>query len=67
MSDNVGENPEVVLKKDDSFLALGILVGAIVLVLVIVLYLWRVRKIFSSKDERFMSKTCCSFFIFNFT
>ncbi len=49
----MGENPEVVLKKDDSVLALGILVGAGVLVLVIFLYLWRVRKIFSSKDERF--------------
>ncbi len=52
MSENTNEIPEVVLKKDDSFLALGILVGAVVLVLIIVIYLWRVRKIFSSKDER---------------
>lgn len=52
MSDNVGDNPEVVLKKDDSFLAVGILIGAGVLVLVFFLYLWRVRKAFSSKDER---------------
>ena len=55
MSDNnMGENPEeVVVKNDDGVLALGILVGAAVLVLIFFLYLWRVKKIFSSKDERF--------------
>jgi len=52
MDENVGDIPELSLKKDDSFLALGILVGAIVLVLVIVIYLWSSKKLFNSKDER---------------
>jgi hypothetical protein len=40
------------LPKNDGALALSILIGAAVIVVVLVIYLWRSKKIFASADNR---------------
>ncbi len=51
MADTAGSIPETG-KKDDSILALVILVVAVVIVISTLLYLWKVKKVFNSKDNR---------------
>ncbi len=58
MSESVHDIP----KKDDSFLALSILVVAIVGVISTVLYLWKVKKIFNPKEARFVAHIFQAYF-----
>jgi hypothetical protein len=51
------------LPKNDGALALSILIGAAVIVVVLVIYLWRSKKIFASADNRYLKQ---SVYLFKF-